>query len=106
MASESTNVSSFLDLLGRVATPFVNKYAYGKDKAAELEAYEASLRTRQINGVGALDPSAGASAPAGVLGLMFGFTIRDQNGQVRANPIPWILLLVLGVVLFMFFRRR
>jgi hypothetical protein len=104
--AESTNVSSFLDLLGKVATPFVNKYAYGKEKAAELEAYEASLRTRQINGVGALDAAAGASAPAGILGLMFGFTIKDQNGQVRANPIPWILLLVGGIILFLFFRRR
>jgi hypothetical protein len=107
MAEKETSVSSFLDLLQNVSTPFVRQWAYGKDNAAELEAYEQSLEYRKIGGAGPKDLAAGAQAPAGLLGLLFGFSVTDQAGQTRPNPVPWILLILgIGGVVWFIFRRK
>ena len=108
MAEGETSVDKFLGILGQVAVPAVNKWIYGGDDSTEEERYQQTLRYRRIAGTGPIDAQAALNAPAGVVGMLFGFTVTDgTTGQSRLNPIAFLVWGGLAALLgWLVFRRR
>lgn len=97
-------LDSFLGLVGTVATPFAQRFAYGADNASELEAIRERARYAQINGSGPTNTRAALQSPTSWMGFAFGQEV-GADGRVTTNWTRPVLLLA-GVALLFFLWRR
>ena len=93
MAEKRSAFDTILGIAQQWTTPFVRSFAYGKEKASEMELAEERMRYNALNGSGANDPSGFARLP------------KSEQEAVTANPFGFqvsqsgVLVIALAAVL-------
>lgn len=94
------SVGSFLEKTSPITTPFARRFAYGAERASDIELEEERARIGQLNGSGPLDRE----------GAIMDAARRNGTGFVQSSggPPPWLIGAAIGgvILLVVLLRRR
>ena len=93
------STAQLLNGLVTLATPFVQQFAYGKDKAAEIALQKERNNFNALNGSGAVNPKlAEKQSPQSLMDFLFGSPTSRAGTAAAASGLAMGGLVRLGVL--------